>query len=180
MDNRYEKGLWRYFYRCIWYSICVWIINSLTLVHGLPKAILRNKNKLAVWGEPRSRRAITPIFIQTQHQTGQRLPYCQPSTQKGNTIDQARELRDLMVIDKARHRNYKISIKSWLIMVITWSLSLYALYHLGDKYVLLLSRPLVGRVVFGCAAKREHYLAGAAQLFVCVVIIVPKRHTHAA
>ena len=36
-------------------------------------------------------------------------------------MDQARELRDLMVIDKARHRNYKISIKSWLIMVITWS-----------------------------------------------------------
>ena len=58
-------------------------------------------------------------------------------------MDQARELRDLMVIDKARHRNYKISIKSWLIMMFTWSLWLYALYHLGDKYVLLLSRPLV-------------------------------------
>ena len=53
-------------------------------------------------------------------------------------MDQARELRDLMVIDKARHRNYKISIKSWLIMMFTWSLWLYALYHLGDKYVLLL------------------------------------------
>ena len=58
-------------------------------------------------------------------------------------MDQARELRDLMVIDKARHSSYKISIKSWLIMMITWSLWLYALYHLGDKYVLLLSRPLV-------------------------------------
>ena len=58
-------------------------------------------------------------------------------------MDQARELRDLMVIDKARHSNYKISFKSWLIMMISGSLWLYALYHLGDKYVLLLSRPLV-------------------------------------
>lgn len=68
-------------------------------------------------------------------------------------MDQARELRDLMVIDKTRHRNYKISIKSWLIMMITWSLWLYALYHLGDKYVLLLSRPLVGSWSFWMCCK---------------------------
>ena len=52
IDNRYEKGLWRYFISCIWYPYAFWIINSLTLVHGLPKAILRNKNKLAVWVSP--------------------------------------------------------------------------------------------------------------------------------
>ena len=52
IDNRYEKGLWRYFISCIWYPYAFWMINSLTLVHGLPKAILRNKNKLAVWVSP--------------------------------------------------------------------------------------------------------------------------------
>ena len=52
IDNRYEKGLWRYFISCIWYPYAFWIINSLTLVHGLPKAIFRNKNKLAVWVSP--------------------------------------------------------------------------------------------------------------------------------
>ena len=52
IDNRYEKGLWRYFISCIWYPYAFWLINSLTLVHGLPKAIFRNKNKLAVWVSP--------------------------------------------------------------------------------------------------------------------------------
>ena len=52
IDNRYEKGLWRYFTSCIWYPYAFWLINSLTLVHGLPKAIFRNKNKKAVWVSP--------------------------------------------------------------------------------------------------------------------------------
>lgn len=52
IDNRYEKGLWRYFTSCIWYPYAFWLINSLTLVHGLPRAIFRNKNKKAVWVSP--------------------------------------------------------------------------------------------------------------------------------
>ncbi|UOO81576.1 hypothetical protein LVJ83_11720 [Uruburuella testudinis] len=58
-------------------------------------------------------------------------------------------LRKLMVIDKARSRNRRITVKSWLIMMVTWSLWLYALYHLGDKYQVLLDRPFAGSWTFG-------------------------------
>ena len=57
-------------------------------------------------------------------------------------------LREQMVIDKARNRNYKITIKSWAVMMITWSLWLYALYHLGNKSEALLNRPFAGSWTF--------------------------------
>lgn len=52
IDNRYERGLGRYFLSCIWYPYAFWLINSITLVHGFPKAVFRNKNTLAVWVSP--------------------------------------------------------------------------------------------------------------------------------
>lgn len=52
LDSRYEKGLMRYFLTCIWYPYAFWILNSLTLVIGFPKAVFRNKNKAAVWVSP--------------------------------------------------------------------------------------------------------------------------------
>lgn len=57
-------------------------------------------------------------------------------------------LSELMIINKARTRNYKITIKSWVVMMITWTLWLYALYHLGNKYESLLNRPFAGSWTF--------------------------------
>lgn len=59
-----------------------------------------------------------------------------------------KSLRELMIIDKARTRNYKITLKSWSVMMITWALWLYALYHLGNKYDSLLNRPFAGSWTF--------------------------------
>ncbi len=52
IDSRYEKGLFRYSLYCIWYPYVYWALNLLTLVFGIPKAIFRNKSKLAVWTSP--------------------------------------------------------------------------------------------------------------------------------
>ncbi|ABR74227.1 poly-beta-1,6 N-acetyl-D-glucosamine synthase [Actinobacillus succinogenes] len=52
IDSRYEKGLFRYSLYCIWYPYVYWLLNMLTLVFGIPKAIFRNKSKLAVWTSP--------------------------------------------------------------------------------------------------------------------------------
>jgi len=52
IDSRYESKLLRYFISCIWYPYVFWLINSLTLVHGFPKALLRDKNRKATWTSP--------------------------------------------------------------------------------------------------------------------------------
>ncbi|SEP75669.1 biofilm PGA synthesis N-glycosyltransferase PgaC [Basfia succiniciproducens] len=52
LDSRYEKGLLRYSLYCIWYPYVYWLLNMVTLVFGIPKAIFRNKSKLAVWTSP--------------------------------------------------------------------------------------------------------------------------------
>ena len=52
IDSRYEGKLFRYFISCIWYPYVFWLINSLTLVHGFPKALLRDKNRKATWISP--------------------------------------------------------------------------------------------------------------------------------
>lgn len=52
IDSRYEGNLFRYFVSCIWYPYVFWLLNSLTLVHGFPKAILRDKQRKATWVSP--------------------------------------------------------------------------------------------------------------------------------
>lgn len=52
IDSRYEKGLTRYVFSCIWYPWVYWLLNTLTLLIGIPKAIFRNKSQLAVWVSP--------------------------------------------------------------------------------------------------------------------------------
>ena len=52
IDSRYESNLFRYFISCIWYPYVFWLLNSLTLAHGFPKAIFRNKNRKATWVSP--------------------------------------------------------------------------------------------------------------------------------
>lgn len=52
IDSRYEKGLLQYGLACIWYPYIYWTLNTITLLVGIPKAIFRNKSKLAVWTSP--------------------------------------------------------------------------------------------------------------------------------
>ncbi|WP_107689135.1 poly-beta-1,6-N-acetyl-D-glucosamine synthase [Neisseria wadsworthii] len=52
IDSRYEGNLFRYFVSCIWYPYVFWLLNSLTLVHGFPRAILRDKERKATWVSP--------------------------------------------------------------------------------------------------------------------------------
>lgn len=52
IDSRYEGNLFRYFISCIWYPYAFWLINSITLIHGFPKALLRDKQRKATWISP--------------------------------------------------------------------------------------------------------------------------------
>jgi poly-beta-1,6-N-acetyl-D-glucosamine synthase len=49
LDYRYERKLWRYLYVMIWYPLVFWIINMMTMVVGLPRALLKNAGQRAVW-----------------------------------------------------------------------------------------------------------------------------------
>lgn len=52
IDSRYEKGVWKYALVCIWYPWWYWMLNTVTLLCGIPKAIFRNKSRLATWTSP--------------------------------------------------------------------------------------------------------------------------------
>lgn len=52
IDSRYERDLFRYFISCIWYPYAFWLMNSITLIHGFPKALLRDKHRKATWISP--------------------------------------------------------------------------------------------------------------------------------
>ena len=52
IDSRYETGLYRYFFHCIWYPYAFWLLNGLTLLHGFPRAVFRDKNRAATWISP--------------------------------------------------------------------------------------------------------------------------------
>ncbi len=52
IESRYEKGIIRYLYWMIWYPLAFWVINLLTTVVALPKAILKKKGQRAIWVSP--------------------------------------------------------------------------------------------------------------------------------
>lgn len=52
IDGRYEKGFARYFYWIIWYPLVYWLINMLTTIVAVPKAILKPRGRRAVWTSP--------------------------------------------------------------------------------------------------------------------------------
>lgn len=52
IDSRYERDLLRYGLSCMWYPYIYWLLNTVTLLVGIPKAIFRNKSKFAVWTSP--------------------------------------------------------------------------------------------------------------------------------
>lgn len=53
IDSRYERDLGRYYYWMIWYPLVYWIINMLTTVVALPKALWhRRQSRRAIWTSP--------------------------------------------------------------------------------------------------------------------------------
>lgn len=52
IDSRYERRLLYYCLSCIWYPYIYWLLSTVTLLVGIPKAIFRNKSKFAIWISP--------------------------------------------------------------------------------------------------------------------------------
>jgi len=52
VDHIYEKRLVRYLFWVIWYPFMYWMISSLTVLVGAPKALLKKKGTRAVWQSP--------------------------------------------------------------------------------------------------------------------------------
>lgn len=52
IDSRYEKGLSRYYFWIIWYPVAYWMINVITTIVALPKAMLKPSGGRAVWRSP--------------------------------------------------------------------------------------------------------------------------------
>ena len=52
IDSKYEPRIKRYYYWMIWYPMLFWMLSAITTVIGLPKAIIRNKKKKAIWTSP--------------------------------------------------------------------------------------------------------------------------------
>ncbi|CAJ1782404.1 poly-beta-1,6-N-acetyl-D-glucosamine synthase [Aeromonas salmonicida] len=52
IDNHYDKTMARSFVWCIWYPLIYWLLNLVTVIVAVPKAILRRRGQLAVWESP--------------------------------------------------------------------------------------------------------------------------------
>ena len=52
IDSRYDKEIFRCVYWSIWYPFAYWILNMATVVIAFPKAMLRQKGRLATWTSP--------------------------------------------------------------------------------------------------------------------------------
>ncbi|NIR61025.1 MAG: poly-beta-1,6 N-acetyl-D-glucosamine synthase [Gammaproteobacteria bacterium] len=52
IDSRYERGFGRYYYWMIWYPMAFWVLNVLTAVVALPKALVRRRRARGVWRSP--------------------------------------------------------------------------------------------------------------------------------
>ncbi len=52
IDSRYERNIGKYYYWMIWYPMVYWIVNVLTVLAGLPKAVLKRRGARATWVSP--------------------------------------------------------------------------------------------------------------------------------
>jgi len=52
IDHIYDKHMLRYLFWVIWYPFMYWMISSLTVIVGAPKALLKKKGTRAVWKSP--------------------------------------------------------------------------------------------------------------------------------
>ncbi|MDF2607007.1 MAG: pgaC [Bacillales bacterium] len=51
LDNKYDKGLIKYYLWSVWYPIIYWYFNAFVLIWAIPKA-LKKKEKFAIWQSP--------------------------------------------------------------------------------------------------------------------------------
>ena len=52
LDRRFERGMLRSLFWVVWYPVGFWLLQALTAVVAVPKAILRNRNVRGVWISP--------------------------------------------------------------------------------------------------------------------------------
>lgn len=52
LDSRYEKGNLRYILYLSWYPTFYWLLNSLSIVIAIPRALKRKKGEFATWSSP--------------------------------------------------------------------------------------------------------------------------------
>jgi biofilm PGA synthesis N-glycosyltransferase PgaC len=52
LDARYDKGSVRSFYWMIWYPLAYWMLNLITTIVAVPRALLRKTEKRARWTSP--------------------------------------------------------------------------------------------------------------------------------
>ena len=52
IDSRYESRLGRTYYWIVWYPMVYWIIQVMTSVTALPRAIFRRRDRRAIWVSP--------------------------------------------------------------------------------------------------------------------------------
>lgn len=52
IDERYERGTWRAVFWVIWYPLAFWLLQTLTAVAGLPRALLRPAHARGTWVSP--------------------------------------------------------------------------------------------------------------------------------
>ena len=52
LDSRYDSGPIKSFFWMIWYPLAYWMLNLITTIVAVPRALLRNYAKRARWISP--------------------------------------------------------------------------------------------------------------------------------
>lgn len=52
MEQRYDKGIFKYMKSAAWYPVIYWIVNGLVALMALPGTLFKKKKKLATWNSP--------------------------------------------------------------------------------------------------------------------------------
>lgn len=52
LDSRYDSGSFKSFYWMIWYPLAYWMLNLITTIVAVPRALLRSTKKRARWTSP--------------------------------------------------------------------------------------------------------------------------------
>ena len=52
IDERFERGTWRSVFWVIWYPLAFWLLQTITAVVGVPRALLRPKHARGTWVSP--------------------------------------------------------------------------------------------------------------------------------
>lgn len=52
IDSRFERGIGKVYYWMIWYPVVYWLLNVLTAVTSVPKALMKRRGARATWVSP--------------------------------------------------------------------------------------------------------------------------------